>query len=220
MPDEAQGKNTDSLAVLKALAEASAVFIALTFVGGWSYLASYYKMFGLNPLELEMPVPVVSTIAVHMLYDSPWAWPLIVVGTLLAVLAIVFHRFHGIGRGWIVATVTVLLVLSATAGLVRGRQVANQDMLEEVTALPNVTFFTAKVPANFGRAMPDCVAFETTYEVEGEPGFCRLLLHSQGVYYFFQSISASQAAISANIDVYVIPDSEIEAVQIQRGRED
>ena len=45
---EAPGKG-DSFAVLKALAEASAVILALTFVGGWSYLSSYYQTFGLNP---------------------------------------------------------------------------------------------------------------------------------------------------------------------------
>jgi len=60
----------DPLPVLKALAEAAAVFVALTFVGGWSYLASYYKTFGLNPLELEISIPVVSTIAVYVLYET------------------------------------------------------------------------------------------------------------------------------------------------------
>ena len=40
----------DSFAVLKALGEASAVFIALTFIGGWSYLSSYFND---NPISSQ-----------------------------------------------------------------------------------------------------------------------------------------------------------------------
>ena len=128
----------DSLSVLKALAEASAVFVALTFVGGWSYLASYYKTFGLNPLELDIPIPVVSTIAIYALYES--VWPLFVAGALIVALAIVARRSRGLGRGWVVAALGVLLLTAATAGVIRGRQIANQDTLADSVNLPNVAF--------------------------------------------------------------------------------
>jgi hypothetical protein len=71
----AVGAPEDPLSFLKLIAEASAVFIGLTFVAGWSYLASYYRTFGLNPIELDIPIPVVATMALHMLYDSVWPLP-------------------------------------------------------------------------------------------------------------------------------------------------
>lgn len=67
----------DSFAFLKSLAEVSSVFVGFTFIGGWVYLASYYSTFGLNPLELDLPVPVVCPTAVYILYSA--VWPLLVV---------------------------------------------------------------------------------------------------------------------------------------------
>ena len=104
----------ESFSVLKALAEASAVFVALTFVGGWSYLASYFKTFGVNPLELDISVPVVSTIAVYVLYES--VWPLLVAGTLILAMAIASRHLQRPRHGWTVAALAVLLLTTAVAG--------------------------------------------------------------------------------------------------------
>src|ERR1700722_14662806 len=67
----------DSLAFLKNLAEVSSVCVGLAFVVGWSYLTAYYRTFGLNPLELDMSLPVVCTTAVFILYSA--VWPILVV---------------------------------------------------------------------------------------------------------------------------------------------
>ena len=192
----------DSFSVLKALAEASAVFLALTFVGGWSYLASYYKTFGLNPLELDIPIPVVSTIAVYVLYES--VWPLFVAGVLILAMAIVARRLPGPGRGWTVAALVVLLFTTAIAGVFRGRQVANHDALAYSANLPNVAFASKlKDPE------PSCVGHETYGSMD-----CKLLLHFKGSYYFFQPVPVAGAG---SINVYVLADSDLAGVHIQRG---
>jgi hypothetical protein len=49
-PATEPAKPEDALTIVKALMEVSSVLLVLTFVGGWSYLASYYRTFGLNPL--------------------------------------------------------------------------------------------------------------------------------------------------------------------------
>lgn len=192
----------DPFSVLKALAEASAVFVALTFVGGWSYLASYYKTFGLNPLELDISIPVVSTIAVYVLYES--VWPLFVAGALIMAMAIVGRRLPGPGHGWTVAALGVLLLTTAVAGVFRGRQVANQDTLANSSNLPNVAFAT-----KLTNPEPSCVDHETYGSMD-----CKLLLHSKGAYYFFRPVSP---AGFGSLNLYVLSDSDIVGVHVQRG---
>jgi uncharacterized membrane protein YhaH (DUF805 family) len=200
-PDAPAAKE-DSLAVLKALAEASAVFLALTFVGGWSYLASYYKTFGLNPLELDLSIPVVSTIAVYILYES--VWPLFVTGALIAALALVTRRLHRVGRGWVVAALGILLLMVATAGVVRGRQGANQDMLEDSRTLPNVAFASRLMNPE-----PSCVDSGTFGSFD-----CKLLLHFKNTYYFFQPVPKVGMG---SINLYILSDSDVIGVHVQRG---
>jgi hypothetical protein len=192
----------DSLSVLKAVAEASAVFVALTFVGGWSYLASYYKTFGLNPLELDISIPVVSTIAVYVLYES--VWPLFVAGALIVAMAIVARRLPAPGHGWTVAALGLLLLTTAIAGVFRGRQVANRDTLANSSDLPNAAF-----ASKLTHPEPSCVDHETYGSMD-----CKLLLHSKGSYYFFKPVRAYGIG---SLNLYVLPDSELVGVHVQRG---
>ena len=203
---EALGKQ-DSFAVLKALAEASAVFIALTFVGGWSYLSSYFKTFGINPLDLDFSIPVVSTLAVYVMYQT--VWPLLVTGALIATLAVIARRGHRLTRSWIVAAFGIVLFAVASAGLFRGRQVADWDMLDDPnsTALPYVAFAT-KVDFK-GGAKPSCVEVGTLGSLD-----CKLLMHPKTTYYFFKPVSRVGAD---NLNLYMLCDSDLIAAQVQRG---
>jgi hypothetical protein len=205
MPARAESTgNDDSFAVLKALAEASAVILALTFVGGWSYLSSYFKTFGLNPLELDLSIPIVSTISVYVLYES--VWPLFVFGVLLVILALAARRLHRRGRGWIVAGLGVLLLTGAAAGLLRGREVANQDMLDESRTLPYVSFATKQKLSG-----PSCVDTGTFGSID-----CKLLLHYKSAYYFFQPVPKERAG---SLNLYVLSESDVAGIHVQRGLE-
>lgn len=192
----------DSLAVFKALAEASAVFLALTFIGGWSYLSAYYKTFGLNPLELDFPIPVVSTIALYVLYES--VWPLCVLTALFVALALLPRR--KLRGGWVVVALGVLLVTTSTAGLFHGRRVASQDMLNQSSTLPYVAFAT-----KLRISGPSCVDSGTLGSLD-----CKLLLHNKNSYYFFEPIPKEHAG---NMNLFILADSDVAQVHIQRGIE-
>lgn len=192
----------DSLSVLKAVAEASAVFVALTFVGGWSYLGSYYKTFGLNPLELDVSVPVVSTIAVYVLYES--VWPLFVVGALILTIAVVARRSPVPSQGWAALALSALLLTTAIAGVFRGRQAANQDTLANSSSLPNVAF-----ASKLATPGPSCVDHDTYGSMD-----CKLLLHSKGAYYFFKPVRAPGIG---SLNLYVLSDADLLGVHVQRG---
>lgn len=211
------GRNSDDgdpFSVLKSIAEVSAVFVGLTFVVGWSYLASYYRTFGLNPVELDIPIPVVATIALHVLYSS--VWPLPTVAVAIAALAAAAHRLsrsRGNHGWWAVATLILLIFFSATAALIRGRQNANLDMIEESPNLPLVAFSSKSEAAKLGPPdQPSCVAYQTFGGMD-----CKLLLHSKGSYYFFRPVAKSLAEKTDKLDLFMIPDSDVLGVHIQRG---
>ena len=192
----------DSFAVLKALGEASAVFVAVTFVGGWSYLSSYFKTFGLDALELDLSMPVVSTISMYVLYQS--VWPLFVAGALMVALSLLVRRLHKLGRGWIVGALCILLITVAAAGLFRGQQVANQDMLDVSRTLPYVAFATKTKFEG-----PACVETGALGSLD-----CKLLLHHKNTYYFFQPVPEKGPG---SLNLYALSDSDLAGVHVQRG---
>jgi hypothetical protein len=158
-PDE-QRDNEDSFALLKALAEASAVFVAFTFIGGWSYLASCYSAFGLNPLELDVPVPVVCTTAIYVLFDAKW--PLIVVAALILGWVVYAPHFRRLARSVGAAVLGLLLLTVSTGGVIDGRDRAGKDAVTDTSALPFVAF-SLKLPKT---DQPSCVDFQTYGSVD------------------------------------------------------
>jgi hypothetical protein len=206
-PDSLAAKD-DSLAFLKSLAEASAVFVGFTFIGGWSYLASYYRTFGLDALDLDVPLPVVCTTAVYVLLNA--GWPLFVVVALWLVW-ICFGRFLRRFRCSVTAVAVVFLFLTVPiASAFHGRQRATDDMLIDSSKLPDVAFSSRLEKTD----QPNCVDHETYGSSD-----CKLLLHSKGIYYFFTPVPKPKDALIdvGNLNVYTLADSDVTGVHISRG---
>jgi hypothetical protein len=197
-------RKEDLFPILKALAEASGVYIALTFVCGWSYLATYYRTFGLNFLELDVSIPVTSTVAVWVLWAFGWR-SLFVVGVPLLLLFFV-HRFRGPRHIWAISIIVVLLVAVAIVGVVRGSQEAGRDAREDSTNLPYVAFASKR-----SNPEPSCV----DHEIYGSMD-CKLLLHSKGIYYFFQPVVGDGVG---SLNLYMLSDLDLVGVHVQRGLE-
>jgi hypothetical protein len=196
----------DVLGGLKSIAEIGSLFLALSFVGGWSFMASYYLSFGVDPSELDFSVPATSAFAVHMFRSS--GWPLLLAAVLFVPLAFFYGKLGAARRAWAGTCIAILLFAVATAGSLRGRGLAAEDMFDTSPRLPNVGF-TSKA-ATQG---PNCLAKGTTD--------CKLLLHTKGAYYFFEPIpsTASQFVHGRNMKLYIVPDSEISSTQLVRGLE-
>jgi hypothetical protein len=140
---------------------------------------------------------------------------------LMAVLVIVMvlvavARFSGTQvnqRGWVILTLVLLLFCSATAALIRGRHNANQDLTEESSNLSFVAFSSRSASAKVGPPeQPSCVAYETFGGMD-----CKLLLRAKNSYYFFQPIPKARLATTDKVDLFIIPESEVLGVRIQRG---
>jgi hypothetical protein len=200
------GETEDTLGALKGIAEAGSLFTGLSFIGGWSYMASYYMSFGVNPFELDVSVPFAAAFAVHMLLNS--MWPLLLAGILFAAIALLYPRLAARRRAWAGLAVAIVLFAVAIAGSLRGRQLAREDMFDTSPRLPSVGFVSKSKVTE-----PKCLT-------EGTED-CKLLLHAKGAYYFFEPIPASdsQSVHGLNLRVFIVPDTEISATYLERGVE-
>jgi hypothetical protein len=198
----------DSLAVLKGLAEVSAIFVGFTYVGGWSYVATYYSTFGLNPLELDLSVPIVSTNFVHVLF-SAW-WPLSALGVVVIAWALLSFCLKRFVRILTVPILAILLIIASTAGASCGRQRAMNDMLIDSSDLPYVSFSSRLASSD----QPPCVDHQTFGSSD-----CKLLLHSKGTYYFFTPVPRAKDALIGvgSLNVYTLQDPDVMGVRILRG---
>jgi hypothetical protein len=208
-PSSGQIANSSALILLKPLAEVASVFLALSFVAGWSYLSSYYNAFGLNPLELDISASVAAMFALHVIYQS--VWPLIIVGIFTALL--IFGRRYSPSGAWVLPAVGAAICLLAVTGIWRGRKMARSDLFEDTSRLPNVAFVTSLKADG-----PACVT-------EGALS-CKLLLHSKGLYYVFEPVRANADALdrsistddaAPNFELFAIPETQVQQVRIQRG---
>jgi len=198
----------DSFAFLKSLTEVSSVFVGFTFIGGWIYLASYYSTFGLNPLELDSPVPVVCATAVYILYSA--VWPLLVVAAFSLGWIFFSHHLKDYRRRTTAALLAFLLLTASVAGVILGQRNANDDMLIDSSELPNVAFSSKLAKTD----QPNCVDHETYGTSD-----CKLLLHSKGTYYFFTPVPKPREALTSagSLNVYTLADSDVTGVHILRG---
>lgn len=195
----------NDFAFLKSLAENSAIFVAFTYIGGWSYLSSYYGTFGLNPLELDMPLPVVCTTAVYVLFNA--AWPILVAAALWVGWNFVGHYLKRFRRGATMVILALLLLVPYLLGAFRGRQHATVDMLIDSGTLPYVSFSSKLVKTD----QPSCVDYQTYGSSD-----CKLLLHSKGIYYFFTPVPKQGVG---SLNVYTLADSDVTGIHILRGLE-
>jgi hypothetical protein len=206
---DSSGAEEGSFAFLKSLAEASSVSVGFAFVVGWSYLASYYRTFGLNPLELDLPLPVVCTTAVYVLF-SAWPWLLLLVAALSFGWLFLDRHLKFLRRGRTAVFLAILLFAVSLASVFFGRRYANDDMLIDSSELPDVAFSSKLAKTD----QPSCVDHETYGSAD-----CKLLLHSKGTYYFFTPISKYRGVLigEGNLNVYTLADSDVTGVHILRG---
>lgn len=215
---------------LKSLGEIAGVLTGIAFITGWLYWSTYYSSFGLNPLELGFSVAVVSVSPVQvMLRDLEGAevaskWSLFValvayvaVNALLAALYVHYRtnrRPHDAGRAR-------LLLLALAVGMFGGGYVLGRyDAALDATCnsrLPDVAFLpSADHPPTEADNAATCV-------LDNELT-CKLVLHANSTYYYFQSpargpdgeCSGAAADVGAGFATSALPDSEVRMVQVLR----
>jgi len=211
-PARAPAPEQDFWVLLKAVAEAAALFGFFASLAGWSYLAAYYSSFGVQPAELDIPASLSTLFAVNVAYHSA-------VSLLICIAAAMLVSFLPVRLGRMRALGILVCVLAASVflylrGASLGASAAREDYWDTGKRLPWVGFFAAAAQPD---AYPACVSTAT-------PSIdCRLLFHANGAYYFFKPFHSPSAApapsadVPANLDVFSLPDEKVQFVQYQRG---
>ncbi len=226
MPQPAPAPETDQTSpeqtrgafeMLKSLGEAAGVLTGLAFIAGWLYWSTYYSAFGLNPLELDFSVAVISVSPIQVIVrdlQSEFHRPLVVAVLVLSmlmctVLGLLFVHFRTAGHAK--RTRLVFIALSAvmlSGGYLLGRHDSRLDA-SCVSRLPTVAFLTSATNApSEADAAADCLNNRLD---------CKLVLHAHGVYYYFPiPDDCSADGDSPSLASAELPDSEVRMIRVQR----
>ena len=221
LPAAAKNEAHDPIEILRSIAAIAGVLTGIAFIAGWLYWSTYYSSFGLNPLELDFSVAVVSVSPIQVVLrdvkslGSVASW--VVIGALLlyAVLTVLYIRFrtgsHPRGQFRAKLLLTTLAVGMFMGGWLLGRFDAALDS-GCASRLPNVAFLTSAVnPPTEADGAASCLDNYLT---------CKLVLHSKNTYYYFQipdcGSGTTPATSGAGFASAELPDSEVRMIRVQR----
>jgi hypothetical protein len=182
----------------KAIAESSALILALFFVAGWSYLQAFYRSFGIPVSDLGFQIHVSAFFVITVLREH-WISALILFA--LAVAAAFVRRFRSMTQALIVVAA---FIAAALAGAQVGREHASRDAQVNTTTLPFVVVHRKQI--------------DTTEHCEDEDIHV-LLFRNAGFVYIARPVLAIRDSDDAprNLRVCVIPESEISDLSLQVG---
>jgi hypothetical protein len=221
LPVAAKNEVHDPIEILRSIAAIAGVLTGIAFIAGWLYWSTYYSAFGLNPLELDFSVAVVSVSPIQVILrdikslHSAASW--VVIGALLlyAVLTVLYIRFrtgsHPRGQFRARVLVAMLAIGMFLGGWLLGRFDAALDS-GCASRLPNVAFLTSAVkPPTEADGAASCLDNYLT---------CKLVLHSKNIYYYFQipdcGPGTTPATSGAGFASAELPDSEVRMIRVQR----
>ncbi len=208
---------------LKSIGEIAGVLTGIAFITGWLYWSTYYSSFGLNPLELGFSVAVVSVSPIQVVlrdwqfaeYARHWGvmatLGVYVVLNIILAVSFVHFRTSRHPRGPFRARVMLgaLAVGMFGGGYMLGRYDSGVDAGCS-SRLANVAFLTSATnPPTDADAAATCLDNELT---------CKLVLHANNTYYYFQSPECSGEApsVAAGLSTAALPDSEVRMIRVQR----
>jgi len=202
-----------SLGLISTIGELTILFAALLYVAGWSYLYQYYKTFGVRLSALNLPIYdalVYSLTTIFSGFRSVFVCLLLIV-MISAIFSI--DRLNEPPFKYFRISLFLVLVLAlgfwlSHEGVRLGAAQAQKDMRETETSLPNVRLRM--------KTEPEAGTAGTGDEEFDQPGY-RLLIHAKGQYYLFRPIKDVSGLPASNIDLYVVPDSRVRSIHIQRG---
>ena len=219
--EPAKGKvdKTTMLDALKALGEATGVVTGLAFVSGWLYWSTYYAAFGLNPMELEFPIAILSVSPIQVLWVDWYserdivAWPM-GIGLVILTILMGFFVYLRMGHQRRALLMICVTAIAACAGAFKlGHHDAALDMGCE-SRLPDVGFVTAGERLTARDSTATCVT-------DGDLS-CKLVLHVNSVYHYFVTPDEEGCAMSSgnvvgnNRVIGEIRDSEVRLLRVQR----
>lgn len=198
--------------LFKNIAGASLVLAALLYVAGWTHLKQYYKAFGLDILELGIPLYNILIYSVPVIFYNNWSWMVILGGILILGIALNNEWLKSKSQSALGSSLMVITIMLMGLGLSRwgayvGLKKAHQDLLLTTSDLPTIAV--------------DIMPEQNKQGNSEDNGFnsleFKLLMHTKDNCYFFKPVSKEYNFPVGQVDLYVIPNNRIRRIHIQRG---
>jgi len=212
---------TTLLEVLQALGEAAGVVTGLAFISGWLYWSTYYANLGLNPLELDFPIAILSVTPLQVLWFDLQSerdvvlWPMVIAFVVGCVLMGFFVYFRMSKR----RRASLMLCLSAIFACAGAFKLGHHDAALDLSCdsrLPDVAFVTGGDKPLTARDTP------ATCITDGDFS-CKLVIHVNSIYHYFVTPEEDACAMGGGTNVTgtarsmgEIPESQIRLVRVQR----
>jgi hypothetical protein len=201
---------------LKTLAGAVVIFAVPVYAAGWGFLYRYYRGFGLNISDLDIPLYETLIYSFRAFFDKP-IWTVCALAALMTGLILnarLGNRLRAIPREMAVFVFLAAYVLGTYGlfllGARSGHKHASEDMMADSSTLPFVAILVNAEA--FQRDGQDYLKFDKTE--------FKLLLHANKQYFFFRPLKGQESTNSfpnRNIEVYVIADDKIRVIHLQRS---
>lgn len=224
MPATAE-KKPPFLELISSITGATVLFAALLYTAGWSYLYQYYKTFGVRISELNLPVNDALIYSLAVISKDTWSvfWFVLLIVIVAVVLTIPWvsqKLLTPIGVGLFLVLILLFGFWLSRRGVQLGDLQAREDMKLESPSLPNVRLTVIRQPpgdeAKKGEPPKEPDVADAKEQEFAEAGF-RLLIYANQHYYLFRPLKNTQSQPASNLDMYVVPDSRVRTIQIQRG---
>lgn len=206
-----EGKeNLSFLDLISGVASSAIVLGGFLYVGGWSYLYQYYRSFGLELSDVEVPVYDALIYSLPVIFNGRlYAF---IIFSIILVIGLIFHSRWIRSKLPIAISLLFIIILLTTYGLSRygaklGNARALTDMMRETSDLPDVAI------------QVDSEGSEINNEVIVELNKLefKLLAHKKGQYFIFRPFKGKSMEEGANIQLIVIPESRVQMIRILRG---
>jgi len=218
------------LELVSSITGATVLFAALLYTAGWSYLYQYYKAFGIRVSELNVAIYDSLVYSLPVIFSDFWSifWLLtaiILVGSLFSINRINENLATPLGMVLFLVVILALGFWLSHKGATLGAAQAQKDMRETGGNLPGVRLKMAaetmtgrrEINPKKEKTADEATGNQTTEEEEFDQAGFKLLVHANERYYLFRPIKESPSLPASNLDLYVVPDSRVRSVYIQRG---
>ncbi len=224
------------LELVSLITGATVLLAALLYAAGWSYLYQYYRSFGIRVSELNLSVNDALIYSLTVIFNDRWSVfglvLVIVIGSAILMIPWVSQRLlKPVAIGLFLVVILIFGFCLSQKGVRLGEAQAREDMKLEGGTLPNVRLHvipeavtsngetkgqTAGQNANNDTIDHSLDVAGAKEEEFAKAGF-RLLIHANQQYYLFRPLKNTQSQPASNIDIYVVPDSRVRTIHIQRG---
>lgn len=209
------------LDLISGMAGSAVIFGGFLYVGGWSYLYQYYRSFGLELSDVDIPVYDALIYSLPVIFHNKLVTVLIF--ALVLIIGLVFNSKWMKAKLPVAVSLLFMVILVTVYGLSRygaklGNEKARSDMVLETSNLSTVAIQVSPESSEMNK--DDVAAMNRKDDIEAMSRLdkleFKLLAHKKGQYFILRPFKGPSIE-GTNVELIVIPESRVLKLRVQRG---